>query len=51
MNSKSLGRKNSWIDASFVTTILMWLTFAAVLVCACVIKLKDHLSFIKLADR
>jgi len=49
MNSTTLEKKNSWIDASFVTTILMWLTFAAVLVCACVMKLKDRLSFNKLA--
>ena len=50
MNSKTLERKNSWINASFVTKILMWLTFATVLICACVIKLKDRLSFYKLAD-
>jgi hypothetical protein len=50
MNSKTLEKKNSWIDASFVTSILIGLTFAAVLICACVMKLKDWLSFYKLAD-
>ena len=50
MSSKTLGKKNSWIHASFFTTIPMWLTFATVLVCACVMKLKDLLSFHKLAD-
>jgi hypothetical protein len=51
MNSKTLEKKSSWIDASFVTRILIWLTFAAVLVYVCVMKLKEvRLSFFKLAD-
>jgi hypothetical protein len=50
MNSKTLERKDSWIAASFVTTILMWVTFAAVLICAGVMKLKNSLSFSKVAD-
>ena len=51
MNSKTLEKRSSWIDASFVTRILIWLTFAAVLVYACVMKLKEvRLSLFKLAD-
>jgi hypothetical protein len=51
MNSKTLEKKSSWIDASLVTRILICLTFVAVLVYACVMKLKElRLSFFKLAD-
>jgi hypothetical protein len=51
MNSATLKKNSSWVDAPFVTSIFIWLTFVAVLILGSIMKLNElRRSFLKLTD-